>query len=147
MKTERMPTVKALYLISWIVALSGLSLSAIILILKGISPRYMLIAFIVSGGGFISAAFIRASGIIAQILFDFKKEFLILSVNVNRSMENLNLKTYDICRDIKQLDSDIGNYIRQANSDIKDSLHDINDNINKIKVFFEQIERHLDLKR
>ncbi len=244
MKMNKMPTIIALLVFSWLTAIFGLATGTYLIILKPGEIKSLLIAFSILLGSLILAAVIRTFGNIGQMIFDLKnfifvfyhsvsndlrasiqglkeldrslsrelqtlnqgltalsqdtkevretlsqgltalsqdtkearetisqgltalsqdtKEaretisqgFTALSQDTKEARETINHGLLDLTQDLKtQLQvqtttiSDdlqtLKNSLEQLNCDSKD----VNQNIHQIKTFFEQIERHLDLKK
>lgn len=121
MRQKRMPTTIVLMVFSWITAVLGLIIGGYLIIFNFNKINLLLIGLSILGGGMLLAAAIRTVGNIGQILFDLKV----------------------LLQDKLETEEAIRKYLEQMNCDSKD----INHNIFQIKDFFEQIERHLDLKK
>ena len=121
-------------------------------------------------GGLLLAAAIRMLGDIGQMLFELKA-FLINDFHRIRSQDAREIREvlkrgfFDLNQDLgtqlQTLNQDLGTQLQTLNQDlgtqllsisnnceqINCDLKDINQHIYQIKAFFEQIERHLDLKK
>ena len=143
MRVNRIPVVKALLVFSWLIAILGSLGGGSLIIFK-----FKEINLLISGcglllGSLFLAALIRMFANIGQMFFDLKA-FLF------RDLQSLSEGFIILSRDIREttasLSQDIYNQkaiLEQMNCDSKD----INQNIQRITTFFEQIERQLDLKK
>ncbi len=68
---------------------------------------------------------------------------LILKDGAPSLKSSLESQMLDLKKDLEKSALHLNNYIEQINCDSKD----VSKNIHEIKAFFEQIERHLDLKK
>lgn len=115
---DKIPTTLILLLFSWLIAILGLIASIYLIIFNFKGVSSIANSSFILLGSLFLAVVTRMFANIGQMLFDLKKE------TVETKYINLN-------------------YLEQINCDLKD----INQDINQIKTFFEQIERHLDLKK
>ncbi len=159
MKIDKTPTTIALLVFSWLIAISAISISGYLIIFKFGEARSLIGGLSILLGGLLLAAAIRMLGDIGQMLFDLKA-FLINDFHRIRSQDAREIREvlkrgfFDLNQDLgtrlQTLNQDLGtqllsisNNCEQINCDLKD----INQHIYQIKAFFEQIERHLDLKK
>jgi len=126
-----MPTTKMLLSFSVLVAFCGIIVPVVLVFNKRDMQALLLSAGIFLGCMLI-AVLTRMIANMGQIMFELKAEII-------RSNElSLNIKEV-----IQNFSSTLDKKVDYINCDTKD----INENINKIKIFFEQIERNLDLKK
>lgn len=128
-KTDKIPTVSALLVFSWAIAGFGITAALFRLVLKFNGLGSAVESFLILVGSLVLAVFLRAVGSICQMLFDLNKVFY---------------SFFHVARDIKSsLESNLGGNMEKVSCDLKD----INQNIQQIKAFFEQIEKHLNFKK
>lgn len=128
---NKMPTTKMLLSFSVLVAFCGIIVPVVLVFNKRDMQALLLSAGIFLGCMLI-AVLTRMIANMGQIMFELKAEII-------RSNElSLNIKEV-----IQNFSSTLDKKVDYINCDTKD----INENINKIKIFFEQIERNLDLKK
>jgi len=128
-KTDKMPTALALLIFSWVIAGFGIAAALFRLVLKFNGIGSVIESCLILAGSMVLAVFIRAIGSICQMLFELNKIFY---------------SFFHVAKDIKSsLESNLEGKIENINCDLKD----INQNIQQIKVFFEQIEKHLNFKK
>lgn len=128
MKSKLMPTTIVLDVFSWLVAVSGVFRAGVFVIFEAKDASAWISAVTALLGAFLLAALIRMIASIGQILFDSKVEFIRVRVAIEKSMAILEKNETGL---------------EQINCDSKD----ISQNIHQIRTFFEQIEKHLDLKK
>ena len=170
MKIDKTPTTIALLVFSWLIAISAISISGYLIIFKFGEARSLIGGLSILLGGLLLAAAIRMLGDIGQMLFDLKA-FLINDFHRIRSQDAREIREvlkrgfFDLNQDLgtrlQTLNQDLGTQLQTLNQDlgtqllsisnnceqINCDLKDINQHIYQIKAFFEQIERHLDLKK
>jgi hypothetical protein len=149
METKQMPTTKVLNVLSWLILFGGI-LAAIALIVFGYREmRTWLNGFLISAVSVVLAAFVRMFAIIGQILFDIKYETIRVKNILERNGALLEKNGALLEKNGALLEKNgarlekNGAGLEQINCDSKD----IAENIHQIKTFFEQIEKHLDLKK
>ena len=104
MRTDKMPTTKALLVFSWLAAILGLVTAGYLTIFRFNGSDSVISGILVLFVGLLLAVTIRMFANIGQMVYDIKFQ-------------------------------------------LYKNLKDINQNIHQIKVFFERIAGHLDLKR
>ena len=145
MKLKKMPTTIVLMFCSWLIAISGLFVGGF----------YCLSSLKIGMGiifaGIILAAAIRVIGNIAEIIFHLHADFLSASKNrdqilssltrtLNDNFQNITQTLNDNFQSIRQILGDNLQNIQQINSDSRD----INQNIHKIWLLFEDIKNTLE---
>ena len=151
--STKMPTTLILICFAWLIALAGVVTGAyVIFINKFHNPQAFIISVTILSGSLFLSALVRMVSNIGQMLFDIKsflynnqqvfavKDVLISQLAlINDTKAILKMQSENVLNELKALSE----LIKQANCDAKD----INQNIYQIRNFFEQIERHLDLKK
>lgn len=166
-KAFKIPTVEALKYFSYIVALAGLAISASVIIFDHSGVRSFILGFLILLASLLIACLVRMLANIGQVLFDFKdleyQKLDAMSQNARQAekqnlrliAENqaLYLKLEAILSSIKDGSNNSTRLILEDLQILKNNLEQINcdskdmaQNIHQIKSFFEQIERHLELK-
>jgi len=173
-KAFKIPTVEALKYFSYIVALAGLAISASVIIFDHTGARSFILGFLILLASLLIACLVRMLANIGQVLFDFKdleyQKLDAMSQNA-RQAEKQNLRLIaenqalylkleallssikDGLSSIKDGSNNSARFILEDLQMLKNNLEQINcdskdmaQNIHQIKSFFEQIERHLELK-
>jgi len=117
MKENRMPTTNLLLAFSWVVAFIGTAAAVFVIIFRFKGITSLLIPLALLFGSLCLAILIRMFANIGQMVFDLK-------ISVSGGMQSISRELEKISCDSKET----------------------NQNVDKIKAFFEQIKRHLDLK-
>ena len=134
-KMKMMPTALFLIVISLMIAISGIALGIFSLFFNINEISRLAIGAIIIFISLALASWLRMLAIIGQILFDIKKSFISFNQELNSKIQYLNQNIYEI------------KMLKEKDEQMVCDLKDINQNIYEIKTFFEQIERHLDLKK
>ena len=135
-KINMMPiTIASLYF-SYAIVIFGLVTSMWLLIFKFSGSKSVLLSFSILIASLFLAIVLRVFGNIGQILFDLKN----LMQSFRKSLEEAIEKSDSSARDGLQ---NIKSNLEQINCDSKD----INQYIHQIQTFFEQIAKHLELKK
>jgi len=151
--STKMPTTLILLCFAWLIALAGVvTASYLIFINKFHNPQAFIMSVTILLGSLFLSALVRMISNIGQMLFDIKgllynnqqvsavKDVLSSQLALmNDTKTILKIQAENVLNELKALSE----LIKQANCDAKD----INQNIYQIRNFFEQIERHLDLKK
>lgn len=162
---KRTPTTLIALFFSWLTALLGL-IGGIYLIFS--NRAGILLAGVIIIGSLILAVIIRILSNIGQILFDLNSwvnsDLAAEFRNANKKIDEIILQQQNMTTQIKSLSSRIDSLdqniisnlqliykdvemLKNSGEQINCDSKDINQNIHQIKTFFEQIERHLDLKK
>ena len=146
---NKMPITKALLFFSYLIAACGLGIGVggSWMLFKSKDMNSFICGFFILIGSLFLAALIRMFADIGQIIFDLRVGIQ----NSSRQANALNEKLNKELRDQLQLQA---NELIQKIAVIKDNFNqmnlnskDMNQNIHQIRVFFEQIEKHLNLKK
>lgn len=127
-----MPTVRVCDFLSFAVAASGIPAALVFLLSRPLDIPSVAWSLFIFLGFVVASAFIRMLGIIGQVLFDLRADF-------NARQEALRINAEHIGNDVSAL----RRIVDQVNCDTRD----MNQGIGEIKTFFEQIQRHLNLKK
>jgi 5-bromo-4-chloroindolyl phosphate hydrolysis protein len=153
MKENKMPTARILLFFSVAIAVLGLIISGYIAVINFPGIKGMIIAAAVLFISLFLAIAVRMFSIIGQIIFDLKelipgglrndeRELKIINQHLNQLQS-----TYDEqLNKLQSIYDDLENF-KSSLEHIGCDSRDINQNIHDIKYFFEQIEKHLDLKK
>jgi len=167
---NKMPTTVILLIFSCLSAACGLGVAAggVWMILRFKDTASFINSFLILVGSLLLAAIIRMFADIGQMIFDIRgdlqdsfRQVNELNQRLSQELRNqLQLQADALNRDIRDIIDRLEKNVNGANelgqklTAIKDSFNqmncdsrDMNQNIRQIKVFFEQIERHLDLRR
>jgi len=159
---KKMPITMTLLGFSYLIAVCGIGGGSLWMIFKFKDTGCFIYGFLILVGSLLLSALIRMFADIGQMVFDIKADIW----NLFRQAKDSGQVQHDAiirqAKDSGQVQHDA--IIRQAKeskdvliqklADIKDNFNqmncdsrDMNQNIQKIRAFFEQIERHLDLKK
>ena len=143
MKINRMPTVMALLVFSWIIAIFGLVGGGYLIVLRYNNVKSLAIAFSILLGGLLLATIIRMVGNVGQMFFDLK-DFLF---NILKALFQ---ETTSLSKGLQDLKTQLQTQTTTLSGDLqtlKNSLEelscdseDISQNIYQIKNFFEEME-------
>ena len=139
MKINKMPTTILLLGFSWLVVILGFFASGYLIISGHKEFNSLISGLSILLGTLFLALIIRMFGNAGQILFDLLRETQGLKSLHQGLTSQLQEQIIAIRNDLQAL----SNTLKQMGCHSKD----INQNINRITAFFEQIERHLDLKK
>lgn len=168
-KITKMPTAIALLYFSYAILIFGIAISVWLLILRFSGFRSLLMGFSILITSFFLAVLARMFGNIGQILFDSKSLMSRELERLNQNIINLSSQSQNQNQELivqiqsfrKSLEEVIGNSNKELDSSVRKGLQniksdleqincdskDINQHIHQIQIFFEQIERHLELKK
>ena len=144
---KKMPITMTLLGFSYLIAVCGIGGGSLWMIFKFKDTGCFIYGFLILVGSLLLSALIRMFADIGQMVFDIKADIW----NLFRQAKDSGQVQHDaIIRQAKE-SKDV---LIQKLADIKDNFNqmncdsrDMNQNIQKIRAFFEQIERHLDLKK
>ena len=142
-----MPITMTLLGFSYLIAVCGIGGGSLWMIFKFKDTGCFIYGFLILVGSLLLSALIRMFADIGQMVFDIKADIW----NLFRQAKDSGQVQHDaIIRQAKE-SKDV---LIQKLADIKDNFNqmncdsrDMNQNIQQIRAFFEQIERHLDLKK
>jgi methyl-accepting chemotaxis protein len=163
-KTEKMPTARACDVFSILAAAVGICAALVYFIPRSINIQSVVLGLLIIFGFFVVAVIVRILGIIGQNLFDLNAKIKSLEDTLKHNKDDLRGSINDFRKDANGNASRIESVLDQVNCGMRDSrgnashmesildqvncdTRDINEGIRQIKVFFEQIERHLNLKK
>ncbi len=174
-KLNKMPTTVVLSVLSWVIPVFGLAGCILVVIFRLAGPHSLIAACFILLMSLILAAVARAIGIIGQILFDLKASvdslpdcFISLKQELNACMhdqtravaahlqelnyssQGIDVQLRDQTKTIQAIDTQLRDQARTIAAHLQElnySSQGIDNNLNQIKLFFEQIEKHLDLKK
>ena len=153
MRINRAPTTWVLLFFSWLIAILGFLGGCYLFIFKLGEFKFLSGVFLILAS-LLLATVIRMFANIGQIIFDIK-------IDNTQNLQALIQRFSSFSQENKEINKDLKNQL-QSQADtltqnlqaLKDSFEqmncdtkDMNQNIYQIKTFFEQIERHLDLKK
>jgi methyl-accepting chemotaxis protein len=171
-----MPMTMALLVFSWLIAILGILAGGYLIIFKFGEINSLVRGLSISLGSLLLAAVIRMFSNIGQMLFDLK-DFLFndlqtlietsttLSQEVKETREALSQSLLNLNQDLKDqlqgqttvlteglegLDHSFSSELQSLKNNFEQTScdsKDISQNIHQITTFFDQIERHLDLKK
>lgn len=145
MKVDKMPTTIILSVFSWLIAVSAASTAVYLFIFKFGRLGPMISGLLILVGGLLLAGMVRMFGVIGQTLFDLKS---FLTSDFHKTLLQSVGETREILKDgFVNLNTELLCNLPQKFEQINCDLKDINQNVHRIKVFFEQIEGHLSLKK
>ena len=144
---KKMPITMTLLGFSYLIAVCGIGGGSLWMIFKFKDTGCFIYGFLILVGSLLLSALIRMFADIGQMVFDIKADIW----NLFRQAKDSGQVQHDaIIRQAKE-SKDV---LIQKLADIKDNFNqmncdsrDMNQNIQQIRAFFEQIERHLDLKK
>ncbi len=160
-----MPTTIVSLYFSYIVVIFGIVTSMWLLIFKFSGLKSVLLSLSILIVSLFSAILLRVLGNIGQILFDLKNLIARDLGNLNQDIVNLSSQAQNQSRElvaqIQSLRKSLEETIEKSDSSARDGLQniktnleqincdskDINQYIHQIQTFFEQIARHLELKK
>jgi hypothetical protein len=154
MKKDKMPTALALSLFSWLIAILGFSICAYLVFTGFGNTKPLITAIAILLGSLLLATIVRILGNNVQILFNNSQILYalleesrttnkILLEDLKSANKNLYALLDDVNKNLIILKDNNQAILEQISCDSKD----INQNIENINVFFERIEKHLDLKK
>jgi len=171
-KMNKMPTTILLLIFSWLIPILGLIFGLYPIITRFDKASSWLNGLLIFLGSLLLAAIIRMLSDVGQMFFDLRVDiqrlFSLLSGNLQiltqrliSLNQDLKTQTTAITQHLQDLKTSTSNDLKTQTAAItqhlqflKDNLEqlscdskDINQNIYQIRTFFEQIERHLDLKK
>ena len=129
---KKMPITITLLVFSYLILVCSIGVGSLWMIFKFKATGYFIYGFLILAGSLLLAALIRMFTDIGQIIFDIKADLW----NLFKQAEESGQAQHDALIQIKD-------NLNQMNCDSRDMNH----NIQQIRVFFERIERHLDLKK
>jgi len=175
MKINKMPTTILLLGFSWLVVILGFFASGYLIISGHKEFNSLISGLSILLGTLFLALIIRMFGNAGQILFDLLRETQGLKslhqgltsqlqeqgALVSKDLQALLRETSGLTQGLKSLHQGLTSQLQEQIIAIRNDLQalsntlkqmgchskDINQNINRITAFFEQIERHLDLKK
>lgn len=171
-KSKKMPTALMLLVLSYLIAILGLTGAGVLIVSRFGEVRSLIAGILILVGALSLAAALRMFANIGQILFELNSflfnDLKSLLSGINQHIKNIE---NDSKVAVQSLNQNIASFrqslhtqlqsleplktnLEQNLETLKTQLEqlgcdskDISQNINQIKVFFEQIERHLDLKK
>lgn len=139
-KCDKMPAAIVLVVCSWLVALAGFVAAGYRIISGVYRAESIFTAFLILLGSMVAAGLVRMVANIGQFLFEIRNQCF----HMNAEICELKTNIREINTQVKEINTQARDLLlEQIGCDSKDMAQ----NINQIKVFFEQIERHLDLKK
>jgi hypothetical protein len=162
--TNKMPVVVVLLVFSFLIAAWGLGAAGFLMVFRFKDMSSLIYAFLILAGSVLLAVLIRMFANIGQMIFDVRIDIQKLTDNLIQSLQAIIQKLDEYSRQSgdleKRFTAILDEYARQARdlekrfTAIKDNFDqmncdskDMNQNIYQIRAFFEQIEKHLDLKK
>jgi hypothetical protein len=162
-KCDKMPASIVLLTCSWLVALVGLVAAGYRIVSGAYRVESIFTAFLIFLASIVTAGIIRMVANIGQFLLEIRDQSLRLNTEVceiKTNIQDIKTKAQELkilaegsrtqveiiktqLSEKKDLEQKRDSLLEQIGCDSKD----LSQNINQIKVFFEQIERHLDLKK
>lgn len=172
-KSKKMPTALMLLVLSYLIAILGLTGAGVLIVSRFGEVRSLIAGILILVGALSLAAALRMFANIGQILFELNtflfNDLKSLLSGITQHIKNIendskaavqslsqNIAGFrdDSHTQIENLRTELQKTQLQSLETLKTQLEqlgcdskDISQNINQIKVFFEQIERHLDLKK
>lgn len=137
MKTNKIPTTVILLIFSWIIGVSAVLISGYLIIFRFSQANSLILGLSILLGGLLLACLVRMLGVIGQMLFEFRAFVL------NNFDKIVSGQANSLRQELRSFKQDLKTQLEQINSDSKD----INQNIHQLCAFFEQIEKHLKLKK
>ncbi len=163
MSRKSMPTTRLLMASSWFTAACALVLASFVVFTGARNPAKLALAFSILAAGGVGAAMLRMAANIGQMLFEMRILFyqglqdardsssvslewrMALRREVTSQLQALLGETSLTTRAVGEVAEEI-RFLRQQIDQLSCDCKDINQNIFQIRVFFERIERHLELK-
>lgn len=137
--SKKMPITITLLSFSYFIAVCGIVAGGLRMAFKFKDAGSLIYGFLILTGSLLLAALIRMLANIGQMVFDLRADMQ----NSFRQEEARNETLIQNLQSIAQRLGAIKDNFDQMNCDSRD----MNQNIHQIRDFFEQIERHLDLKK
>ena len=160
MKAEekRMPTTLLLMVFSWLAVFGGVSTVIFFKLAKYKDDNFLISSLLVILGSMLLAAILRMFGNIGQMVFDSTKNLKVLLDENKRAKDVLNEAIIGLGRaisnDLKVLSNNLTisheenlKVLNTAYEQFGCDLKDMKNSTLQIKIFFEQIEKHLNLKK
>ena len=162
--SKKMPVTRILLGFSYLIAAGGIGSGSLWMIFKFNDTGYFINGFLILAGSLFLAALTRMFADIGQIIFDIRidmqnsfKQTNALNQDLKNQLQlqaaSLNKNLLDILSSLSQASQE-AKELSQRFAAIKDNFDqmncdskDMNQNIYQIRTFFEQIEKHLDLKQ
>lgn len=143
MKINKMPTTILLLGFSWLVVILGFFAGGYLIFARPKELNSLISGLSILLVTLFLASIIRMLGNAGQILFDLLRETSGLTQGLKSLQQGLTSQLQEQIIAIRNDLQALSNTIKQMGCHSKD----INQNISQITTFFEQIERHLDLKK
>ncbi|MFA4853726.1 MAG: hypothetical protein WC616_00025 [Candidatus Omnitrophota bacterium] len=140
---NKMPITIILLFFSYFIAICGVAAGSLWMIFKFKDINAFIYGFLILMGSLLLAALIKMFANIGQMTFDIKADIQNSFRQAKESGEAQDEALIQNLQSIAQKLGAIKDNFDQMNCDSRD----MNQNIQQIRVFFEQIERHLDLKK
>jgi len=147
MKRKKMPTTRVLDITAAAVLVAGIALCGYVLFFKFTGVNSAIISIIILLMSVVLAGLIRMAGIMAEFLYTSTESLSKATESLSKATESL----FVLKQSVVSLSDDI---LRQELPGIKHNIErissdtkDITVSIDDINVFFQKIERHLDLKK
>lgn len=145
---DKIPATRALLLLFWVI-LGVAVIAGGYVSISGFGDNAKLASgLLIIISGFILASAVRMFANIGQMIFDIKAFLMdnlnkMLSIEIQETRDVVTKKLNNLNGDLKTKMDLLNTNCEQINCDTKD----INNNIQKLCLFFEQIEKHLKLKK
>lgn len=160
MKGDKIPTVRALIIVSYTIIVLGVGLSGGVLLKASKDVQSIIMGVSVFGGALLLSLLLRVLANITQLLFDISKvvpqRLGLIDQNIENFRKDAGGGINDINENISNLRKDLGAQnaeLAKQTSEFSGSLQkiecdskDINQNTENIKLFFEHISQRIDLK-
>ncbi len=140
---NKMPITIILLFFSYFIAICGIGAGSLWMIFKFKDINVFIYGFLILMGSLLLAVLIRMFANIGQMTFDIKADIQDSFREAKESGQAQHDALNQNLQSISQKLADINDNFNQMNCDSRD----MNQNIQQIRAFFEQIERHLDLKK
>jgi hypothetical protein len=156
-RSEKIPTARVCDLFSIMAVAAGICAALVYVLPRPLSVQMVVLGLLIIFGFFVIAVVVRILGIIGQNLVNLNAKMNVIEAVLTSSRDTLenSRDTLENSRDVlKSSIENLGchvdqnaqrlrNVVDQVNCDTRD----LNQNIRDIRTFFEQIEKHLNLKK